>query len=103
MIYGNQNQIKTVALVCTYDATVSASTEIVFNAATTLIQVTAITAPILLSWGVDDASTSNFDAVISPNYSLFFNIPLNGSTNALFTAANFIQAASDGILIVCEF
>jgi len=102
MIYGNQNQIRAVALANTYDATISASTEVTFNAATTLIQVTAITAPILLKWGTDDASTSAFDAVISPNQSLWFNIPLQPS-GILYTAANFIQTASSGILIVSEY
>lgn len=102
MIYGNQNAINAVPVATTYDASISASTEIVLNTATRLLQVTAITSPILLSWGADDASTSNFDAVISPNASLFFNVPYqSGST--LYTAVNFIEGASNGILVVCEY
>lgn len=102
MIYGNNDLIRAVSVARTYDATVSASTEVTFNSASTLIQVTAITAPILLKWGVDDASTSAFDAVISPNESLWFNIPVQTS-GAIYTAANFIQTAVNAILIVVEY
>jgi len=103
MIYGNQDQVRTLPLAVTYDDTVNTSAEISLNAATTILQVTAITSPILLSWGATDASTSNFDGVISPNQSLFFYVPLDPTTNAKFTAVNFIEAAVNGILIAIEY
>jgi hypothetical protein len=80
----------------TYDATISTSTEITLNANTTLIEVAAIDKTILLKWGTDDASTSDFDEVIPLNTVRTFYVP------AGVAAVNFIEQAATAILCVCE-
>ncbi len=84
------------ALVATYDATISASTEITLNAATTLIEVSAIDKTILLNWGTADASTTVFDEVINLNTTRQFFVPVG------VTAVNFIEQAATAILVCIE-
>lgn len=85
-----------IALASTYDATVSASTELVLNVATQLIEVTALDKAIFLAWGVDDASTSNFDEVIPANATRQFVVPGG------ITAVNFLETAATALLCVVE-
>ncbi len=84
------------ALAVTYDATISASTEVTLNTATTLIEVAAIDKAILMRWGTGDASTSAFDEVIPANTVRQFVVP--PST----TAVNFIEQAATAILALVE-
>lgn len=84
------------SLAVTYDATISASTEITLNAATTFISVSAIDKTILMNWGTTDASTTVFDEVISLNTTRHFYVP------AGVTAVNFIEQAATAILICVE-
>lgn len=84
------------ALAVTYDATVSASTEITLNAATTLIEVSAIDKTILMNWGTTDASTTVFDEVINLNTTRQFYVPSG------VAAVNFIEQAATAILICVE-
>ncbi len=103
MIYGNQNQSRTIsAIVTTYDATVSASTSITLNAATRQILVTAIDKAILLKWGAT-ASTSAFDQVIPANAQVMINRPIDPATGALYTTVQFIEQVATAILIVQEY
>lgn len=83
-------------LATTYDATISASTEITLNAATTIIEVSAIDKTILMKWGTADVTTSNFDEVISLNTTRVFMVPSG------ITAVNFIEQSATAILCVCE-
>lgn len=83
-------------LVATYDATISSSTAIALNAATTGIEVTAIDEAILLKWD-GTASTSSFDAIIAPDTTKVFSVPRGTAT------ANFIQQAATAILVCVEF
>jgi hypothetical protein len=83
-------------LVATYDATISSSTAITLNAATTGIEVTAIDKPILLKWDAT-ASTSAFDAIIAPNTTKVFSVPRGTTT------ANFIEQSATAILVCVEF
>lgn len=85
-----------VALEETYDATISATTEITLNTNTTIIEVCAIDKAILLKWGAVAASTTDFDEVIPANTVRQFYIP-NG-----ITAVNFIEQAATAILVVIE-
>ena len=85
-----------VALEENYDATISTSTEITLNTATTLIEVCAIDKAILLKWGTSDASTSDFDEVIPANTVRHFYIPKD------IAAVNFIEQAATAILVVVE-
>lgn len=102
MIYGNQNQVRAIPVAVTYDATISGSTTVTFNAVTKQIQVTAVDKAILMKWGAT-ASTSAFDAVISVGYPTTFNIPINPVTGAIYTTAQFIETTTTAILVVCEY
>lgn len=83
-------------LAATYDATVSSSTAVTLNAATTGIEVTAIDKSIFLKWDAT-ASSSAFDAIIAPNTTKVFSVPRGAVT------ANFIEQASAAILVCIEF
>lgn len=85
-----------VALAVTYDATISATTEITLNASTTHLTVAAIDKAILMKWGTADASTSAFDEIIPANTVRHFFVPSN------ITAVNFIEQAATAILVVTE-
>ena len=80
----------------TYDASISSSTEVTLNTSTTLIEVAAIDKTILLKWGTDDCSTSDFDEVIPLNSVRTFYVP------AGVAAVNFIQQAATAILAMVE-
>lgn len=86
---------KAPTIVETYDATISASTAITLNAATTYIEVSAIAAGIFLKWN-GTAATSDFDEYISPDETRLYIRPAGATT------ANFIQASANGILVVLE-
>lgn len=92
------------ALATTYDTTVSTSTQITFNANTTLLEVTALTQPIFMKWGTTAVTTSNWDYVITAGTTRHFVIPLlTPTTGALYTAATFIEQAASATLCVTEF
>lgn len=93
-----------IALEETYDATVSASTEITLNTATTLIEVTAIDKAIFMKWGTTDASSTDWDHVIPLNTTRSFAVPVEtAGTGTLYTAVNFIEQAATAILAVSEY
>jgi len=84
------------ALAVTYDATISTSTQITLNAATTLIAVSAIDKTILMNWGTTSASTTVFDEVINLNTTRQFFIPVGVGV------VNFIEEAATAKLCVVE-
>ena len=88
---------RSVVLDETYDATVSATTEVTLNTSTTFIEVAAIDKAILLKWGTSDASTSDFDAVIPANTVRGFYVPDS------ITAVNFIEQVATAILALTEY
>lgn len=94
-----------IALATTYDTTVSGTTQVTFNTATTLIRVSAISQPILLRWGTSAAvaSSNNFDRIILAGQCYDFYIPRISGASTLYTAANFIEQAASATLIVEEF
>ncbi len=79
-----------------YDATISSTTPITLNAATTAIEVTAVDKSIFLKWDAS-ATTSAWDGVIAANTTKVFTVPRGTVT------ANFIEQASAAILMVAEF
>lgn len=109
VIDANRNPVQAIppakiALEETYDATISGSTEITLNAATTLIEVTAIDKAICMKWGTTDASTSDWDHIIPQNTTRRFAVPVEtAATGALYTAVNFIEQSATAILAVSEF
>lgn len=93
-----------VAIEETYDATVSASTEITLAANTTLIEVTAIDKAIFMKWGTTDVSSTDWDHVIPANTTRRFAVPVEtAATGVLFNAVNFIEQAATAILAISEF
>lgn len=91
---------RSIALARTVDATISASTEITLNAATTFIRVYALDKDVYMKWGTADVTASNFDEVIPANQICDFYVPLE--TTTLYTAVNFIERAATGGVIVIE-
>lgn len=85
-----------VALDETYDASISGSTALTLNSATTIIEVTAIDKAILYKWG-GTCSTSDFDGCVPANSSKLIPIP------AAQTSIQFIEQAATAILVVVEF
>lgn len=85
-----------VALEETYDATVSSSTALTLNVATTLLEITAIDKPIFYKWGGTAAST-DFDGIVPANTSKLVPVP-NGQTSI-----QFIEEAATAKLAVVEF
>ncbi len=91
------------ALATTYDTTVSTSTQVTFNASTSLIEVSALTQAILMKWGTTAVTTSNFDNLIQAGTTRHFVLPTDTTTGALVTAATFIEQAASATLAVTEF
>lgn len=93
-----------VALARTVDATISSSTEITLNTATTIIRVYAIAKDVYLKWGTDDVTASNFDEVIPAGQICDFMVPKQQSVNAnpLYTAVNLIEREAGATVIVIE-
>lgn len=85
-----------VALARTVDASISASTEIVLNTATTYIRVYAKTQDVYLKWGTDDVTAANFDEVIPAGQVFDFLVPEN------ITAINLIEREASASVIVIE-
>lgn len=81
----------------TYDATVNTSTEVTLNSDTEFIEVVAIDKAILLKWGTDNASTTDFDAVIPQNTVRQFFVPPG------IAAVNFIEQSATAALAVTEY
>jgi hypothetical protein len=79
----------------TYDATISSSTGVTFNAATKEIEVTAVDKGIFMNWGTVAASSTVFDNFIPANTSKRFAISSQ-------TGATFIEQAATAILVVIE-
>jgi len=84
------------ALARTVDATISASTEIVLNLATSIIRVYAIAKDVYLKWGVADVTASNFDEVIPAGQVMDFFVPENQ------VAINLIEREAGATVIVIE-
>lgn len=92
-----------IALATTYDTTISSSTAVTFNAATTLIEVSAISQAICMKWGTTAVTTSNFDHIIQAGATRQFVVPVVAATGVLYTGATFIEQTASGTLCVTEF
>lgn len=85
-----------VALARTVDSSISSSTEITLNKATSFLRVYAITKDVYLKWGTDDVSASNFDEVIPAGQICDFLVP-NGQT-----AINVIERESAATVVILQ-
>lgn len=84
-----------VALVPTYNATISSSTLLTLNTATTYVEVSAIDKGIFMKWGAT-ASSSSFDEFIAANTTRAFGVPVGE------TSLQFIQESATAKLVVIE-
>lgn len=87
----------TTALARTVDSTVSTSTEVTLNAATTLVRVYATAQDVYLKWGTDDVTASNFDHVCPAGQVVDLAVP------ASTTALNVIERAASAAVVVLEY
>lgn len=81
----------------TLDASISASTEITLNTATSYIKVYAIAKDVYLKWGTADVTASNFDQVIPAGQVVDLLVPDNT------TAINLIEREASATVIVLEY
>lgn len=89
------------ALAVTVDPTVSSSTEITLNAATTIIRCYATTQDVYLKWGTSDVTASNFDEVLPAGQIVDFVVPLD-SNGVKYTAINLIERTATAAVVVIE-
>ena len=82
-------------LVVTYDATVSSSTALTLNAATTAIEVSAIDKGVFVNFNATVSNTA-FDGFVPANTSKLFMVPSGSVT------ANFIEESATAKLVVIE-
>lgn len=96
----NGNVLQTIpnklAIVATYDATVSSSTTLTLNAATTLLEITAIDKAIFYKFG-GTASSSAFDGIVPANSSKLVPVPVSQTT------IQFIEESATAKLAVVEY
>lgn len=85
-----------VALARTVDASISASTEVTLNEATTYVEVYAIAKDVYLKWGTADVTASNFDEVIPAGQIREFLVP------ETITAVNVIEREASATVIIVE-
>lgn len=85
-----------VAKARTVDASISTSTEITLNTATTYIRVYAVAKDIYLKWGTADVDATNFDEVIPAGQVFDFIVPDQT------TAINVIEREAGATVIVIE-
>lgn len=91
----------TTALATTYDETISSSTEVTLNAATSIIEVSALSSGIFMKWG-GTASNTSFDEFIGDGMTRQYEVPVNPSTGDRYTTAQFIEKASSATLVLIE-
>ncbi len=84
---------KSPTLARTYDATISSSTTVTFNSATSIIEVSAIDKGIFMKWGAT-ATSSDFDEFIPANQTRQYVI--------LATTAQFLEEVATAKLVVIE-
>lgn len=90
------------ALARTVDTDISTSTQITFNASTTLLEVTARSEGAYLKWGTTAVTSSNFDEYIHSDMTRHYQVPRDLTTGALYTACTLIQYATGTAIIVIE-
>tara|TARA_B110000503_G_scaffold113785_1_gene170879 strand:+ start:1077 stop:1418 length:342 start_codon:yes stop_codon:yes gene_type:complete len=92
-----------IALAKTYDTTISTSTQVTFNADTTLIEVSAISQPIFMKWGTTAVTSANWDYIIQAGNTRQFFLPVLTQPSTLYTAATFLEQAASATLAVSEY
>lgn len=93
-----------VALAVTVDATISASTEVTLNAATTILRVYATTQDVYLKWGTADVTASNFDEICPAGQVVDLVVPIDSTVTppSRFTAINVIERTTSAAIVIIE-
>lgn len=89
------------ALQVTNNSSLSGSSTISFNSATTLIEVSTLSQGVFMKWGAT-ASSSSFDEYIQAGFTRQYVVPTNQTTGLAYTTAQFIQQAASATVIVIE-
>ena len=84
------------ALAVTRDTSISTTTEITLNAATTFIEISAMSDGVFLRWGTGDASNSVFDEFIVAGATRHYKVPYG------ITALNVIDDGGSAKFICIE-
>lgn len=102
--YGNPIQLSpaTPALARTVDNSISSSTEITLNAATSLLRIYAIAQDVYMKWGTSDVDATNFDEIILAGQLLDFVVPKNSDGSLTYSAINIIERVAGATVIVIE-
>lgn len=85
----------TVSIARTYDATISSATTITLNAATTFLEISAITKGVFMKYGAN-VSTSDFDEFIPAEFTHQYVVPQG------VTEISVIEQAATGAVVVIE-
>lgn len=85
----------TTALAVTYDTTISTATSVTLNAATTLLEVSALAQPIFMRYQASVSSTL-FDEFIQAGTTRHYVVPTG------VTVVSFIEQAATGALVLIE-
>ncbi len=85
----------TAALVATYSASISSALDIILNASTTFLEITAIAKGVFVRYRAT-ASSSSFDEFVPQDTTAFFVVPVGVSTVSI------IQQAATGAVVVVE-
>jgi hypothetical protein len=90
----------------TYNGTISSSTQITLQTTTTLVEISAISKPVLLKWGsgaaAASAATDGFHEIIQAGVSKLFQVPTDPVTLKPYTDINLIEQAATAIVTVIE-
>lgn len=102
----NRNPIhltpNTTALAQTRDVSISSSTEITLDTDTRILEVTAVGGNVFLKYGTTAVTNANFDEFIPAGQTRHYVVPIDTSTNDLFTAINVIDDGDSATVVVIE-
>lgn len=85
----------------TLDTTISSSTEITLNAATTFLRIYATTQDVYFKWGTADVTSSNFDEIIPAGQIVDLPMAVD-SSGVKYTAVNLLERSASAAIIVIE-
>ena len=91
-----------IALARTVSSSISSTTTITFNTATTMIRVYAINQDVYLKWGTTAVTAGNFDEVIPANQIVDLVVPNIPTTGIPYTACTVIERVATATIIVIE-
>lgn len=84
------------------DTTISTSTQIDVTAGATFIRFFATGADVWLKWGTTAVTNSNFDEILPQSQIIDVKIPVNATTNTLYTACTVIQRAATAAIVAIQ-